>query len=131
MEGELTYTVHLRDESGVVEPVETARIDYYDSGLWVHVDGGRDFYPYDRIDVIEEREAATRTSETDAGVAGSDETAGTGQEEQENEEQWEKDEQGDEQGDEQKEEKEKEQGEYVDLEGTIEKEETVEERPKE
>jgi len=73
MEGDLTYTVHLRDESGVAEPVETSRIDYYESGLWVHVDGGRDFYPYDRIDVIEEREAPPAVAAEEAGPEGSGE----------------------------------------------------------
>ena len=96
MEGDMTYTVYLRDESGVAEPVETSRIDYYDSGLWVHVDGGRDFYPYDRIEVIEEREAAPAAATAEAGAEASGEA--TEIEEADGEE-------------------------YVDLEGTIDEEE--------
>jgi|GEM_PF-6018055 len=56
-----SYTVHLRadvaDELGVESPISTDRIDYYDSGLWVTRESGRDFYPYGHILTIQEREA--------------------------------------------------------------------------
>jgi hypothetical protein len=56
------YDVYLDiDDSADVDvesPIHTARIDYYDSGIWVDRDTGRTFLPYDRILLIEERPAS-------------------------------------------------------------------------
>ncbi|MDZ7701589.1 MAG: hypothetical protein U5J98_05705 [Halobacteriales archaeon] len=68
------YEVHLEaavaEELGVESPVETERIDYYDSGCWLATEEGRDFVPYDRLLAIRERpaepEAAARTAEPEA-----------------------------------------------------------------
>jgi hypothetical protein len=66
-----TYEVHLQselvDELDIDSPVETERIDYYDSGLWVRREEGRDFFPYHYVLTIRERPAASGESATDAG----------------------------------------------------------------
>lgn len=55
-------TVHLRsavaDELDVDSPLEADAIDYYDSGIWVTHAAGRDFFPYDQLLAIRERETA-------------------------------------------------------------------------
>lgn len=57
-----SYEVHLTDdiatELGVDSPVETDRIDYYDSGIWVADAAGRVFYPYRHVLAIREVTAA-------------------------------------------------------------------------
>lgn len=57
MEHDVVYRVHLTADPTTRESptVETEHIDYYDSGIWVHLEEGRDFYPYERIAVIQER----------------------------------------------------------------------------
>lgn len=58
------YAIHLREADGD-QPIHTTELDYYDSGVWVHVEDGRDFYPYERIAVIREREVdADKTAST-------------------------------------------------------------------
>ena len=77
----LTYHVHLAselvDELDVESPVETDHIDYYDTGLWVSHESGRDFYPYHQVLTIHERPAAERTGSgagtTEGGPAEQDE----------------------------------------------------------
>ena len=54
-----TYEVHLRTaelpDAGITSPVETDRLDFYDTGIWVsREDGHRDFFPWDRVDLIRE-----------------------------------------------------------------------------
>lgn len=58
-----TFEVYLRTselpDTGVTSPVETDRLDYYDTGIWVtRDDGGRVFFPWDRVDMIREVPAA-------------------------------------------------------------------------
>ena len=74
------YTIHLKADPSTRDslPIETERIDYYDSGLWVHVDEGRDFYPYERIEVIQERERLSEDeSSPDEDADIDEEDAGT------------------------------------------------------
>jgi hypothetical protein len=88
MSHDLRYRVRLTaaTSDGDGGSIETERIDYYDSGVWVTVDTGRDFYPYERIAVIEERPAeafedgdeAAREGKADGSEAG-DETTGDGE----------------------------------------------------
>ncbi|MFB6121879.1 MAG: hypothetical protein ABEJ78_00265 [Haloferacaceae archaeon] len=54
-----TYVVYLTaatvaDEPTVESPISTDHIDFYDSGVWVSRDVGRDFFPYERIRLIRE-----------------------------------------------------------------------------
>lgn len=60
------FEVHLAsavaDELGLESPVETDRIDYYDSGCWLATEGGRDFVPYGRLLAIREQPAADETA---------------------------------------------------------------------
>lgn len=88
MSQDLRYRVRLTAAAsdGDGGTVETERIDYYDSGIWVTVGGGRDFYPYERIAVIEERPAAAFESVDEAaadGEAGGDEPDPEGEAEEE------------------------------------------------
>lgn len=56
---EYSYEVHLTSDAtgsaGVESPVRTDRLDFYDSGVWAHTDDGRDFFPYEHVQVIRER----------------------------------------------------------------------------
>lgn len=53
------YHVHLADDVAasldLASPIETDRIDYYDAGIWVWTDEGRDFFPYEHVLTIRER----------------------------------------------------------------------------
>lgn len=60
---DVEYAVHLRD-ADEEQPIHTRTIDYYDTGVWVHVEEGRDFYPWDRIAVIREREVASEAPDS-------------------------------------------------------------------
>jgi len=66
-----SYEVHLRadvvEELGIDSPISTERIDYYDSGLWITHQEGRDFYPYDHVLTIHERPPAQEATATEAG----------------------------------------------------------------
>lgn len=60
-----SYEVHLTSDAtggsaDVESPVRTDRIDFYDSGVWVDQQPGRDFYPYSKIQVIRQRPASER-----------------------------------------------------------------------
>lgn len=65
-----SYEVHLKedvvDELGITSPVETGRIDYYDSGLWVTTQDGRDFYTYQHVLTLRERPQATEAGSSEA-----------------------------------------------------------------
>lgn len=68
-----TYEVHLRTaelpDVGMTSPVETDRLDFYDTGIWVvREDGGRVFFPWDRVEMIREVPAPT-TEEAATGEA--------------------------------------------------------------
>ena len=73
---ETVYKVHLRADPTTRDslPIETDRLDYYDSGVWIPVEEGRDFYPWERIEVIQERERAAIAAGGDESDAGEDET---------------------------------------------------------
>lgn len=51
-----TYEVYLSESERTDSPVRSDRLDFYDSGVWVQVDEGREFYPYGRIRKIREVE---------------------------------------------------------------------------
>lgn len=54
------YEVYLlEDDSGadVESPVRGQRLDFFDSGVWVERESGRDFFPYERVQVVRERPA--------------------------------------------------------------------------
>jgi hypothetical protein len=69
-----SYEVHLTadivEELGIDSPISTDRIDYYDSGLWVTHQEGRDFYPYDHVLTIHERSSVQETAGTAASAQG-------------------------------------------------------------
>ena len=52
-----TYYVHLKsDVENVAEsPLEGSKLDFYDTGLWVHREEGRDFFPYEQVLMVQER----------------------------------------------------------------------------
>jgi len=60
-----TYEVHLVDES----MVESEYVDFYDAGVWVDRDDGREFYPYGRVAKVKEVSDADADDEMEpAGV---------------------------------------------------------------
>ena len=66
----VTYAVYLREGEtagpDVTSPVETSHIDFYDTGIWVtRDDGGRDFFPWERVDMIREQ-VVTESTATEA-----------------------------------------------------------------
>jgi hypothetical protein len=59
---ESTYSVYLvqhRGEQGgkrqVTSPVEGHRLEFYDTGVWLDRETGRNFFPYEQIRTIRER----------------------------------------------------------------------------
>lgn len=42
---------------GLESPVTGQRLDFFDTGVWVEHDEGRDFFPDGRVQVVREREA--------------------------------------------------------------------------
>jgi len=50
-----TYRVYLSEESphpAIESPIEAGLIDYYDSGIWLHLETGRVFLPYEQVQLI-------------------------------------------------------------------------------
>lgn len=74
---EVYLAADVADELGVETPVETEHIDYYDAGIWVTTDSGREFYPYEHVLTIRERPAAQEA--VVAGAGGETETEGAGE----------------------------------------------------
>jgi hypothetical protein len=76
---EYSYEVHLTSDAtgsvGVEPPVRTDRLDFYDSGVWAHTADGRDFFPYEHVQVIRERPSGAFDGETRSGDV-ADEAAG-------------------------------------------------------
>lgn len=70
------YHVHLADDVATAldlpSPIETDRIDYYDAGIWVTTEAGRDFFPYEHVLTIRERSAPEPVVAGTAGGAESD-----------------------------------------------------------
>ena len=67
---EPTYAVYLRETDfpgvEVSSPVETDRLEFYDTGIWAtREDGGRDFFPWERVALIREV-TATATEDGEA-----------------------------------------------------------------
>jgi len=52
-----TYYVHLKSgvENVAESPLEGSKLDFYDTGLWVHREEGRDFFPYEQVLMVQER----------------------------------------------------------------------------
>jgi hypothetical protein len=48
---DLIYEVHLTADE---PPIESQYADFYDSGVWVDRDDGREFYPYERVAKVKE-----------------------------------------------------------------------------
>lgn len=42
------------EERPIVSPVTGHTLDFYESGVWLHRDGGRNFFPYEQIRTIRE-----------------------------------------------------------------------------
>lgn len=63
-----TYYVHLKSgvENVAESPLEGSKLDFYDTGLWVHREEGRDFFPYEQVLMVQERTEST-TSEGTTG----------------------------------------------------------------
>lgn len=57
------YDVYLvpseeqESETSVVSPVTGEGIDFYDSGVWLERESGRNFFPYRQVRTIRERSA--------------------------------------------------------------------------
>lgn len=58
---ESTYSVYLIERSGeqggergVTSPVQGHGLDFYDSGVWLNHENGRNFFPYEQIRTIRE-----------------------------------------------------------------------------
>lgn len=69
---ERTYSVYLVERAGsqggerqVTSPVRGTALDFYDSGVWLTREAGRNFFPYDQIRTIRER----TDGESEAGAA--------------------------------------------------------------
>lgn len=82
----VSFEVHLAgavaEALDVASPVETDRIDYYDSGIWVDGPEGRSFYPWTNVLAIRER-----SSTADEPTSPAEEPAGRGDDEPEPESQ--------------------------------------------
>lgn len=64
------YVVYLRETDipgvEISSPVETDRLEFYDTGIWAaREDGGRDFFPWERVALIREV-TATSTEDDEA-----------------------------------------------------------------
>lgn len=57
------------EERPIVSPVNGHTIDFYDSGIWLHRDGGRNFFPYEQIRTIREHPAGEVPSTEASGTA--------------------------------------------------------------
>jgi len=92
---ESNYSVHLIERHGeqggkreVTSPVVGHELDFYDSGVWLDRETGRNFYPYDQIRTIREHpegrgpehasEPITESgSDGDESASGPEEDSGT------------------------------------------------------
>lgn len=69
------YQVYLLEDdpdAGVESPVTGHRLDFFDSGVWVEVEDGRDFFPYERVSVVRERSADDVEGEHGGGAVASE-----------------------------------------------------------
>lgn len=66
-QNDTVYQVYLLEDdpdAGVESPVIGTRLDFFDSGVWIECDSGRDFFPYEQVRVVRERPAADVETET-------------------------------------------------------------------
>ncbi|PSP86431.1 hypothetical protein BRC83_00700 [Halobacteriales archaeon QS_1_68_17] len=62
------YVVYFRDRvAGIDPPLRTDSVEFYDSGVRVTREGGRDFFPYEVIGRIRERTAGGGAAGTEEG----------------------------------------------------------------
>lgn len=80
---EHTYSVYLIERQGsqggerqVTSPVRGSELDFYDSGVWLTREAGRNFFPYDEIRTIREHAEEETETESDAETATEDEGEG-------------------------------------------------------
>lgn len=66
------YSVYLVEREGsqggerqVTSPVSGTDVDFYDSGVWLTHETGRNFFPYDEIRTIREHDETRRTQSGD------------------------------------------------------------------
>jgi hypothetical protein len=94
---ESTYSVYLIERPGehggkreVTSPVSGHRLEFYDTGVWLDRETGRNFFPYDQIRTIREHPAseertddrgATDREGTERGQSQSPETESGAEEE--------------------------------------------------
>lgn len=83
---ESTYSVYLVQRHGeqggkreVTSPVQGNELEFYDTGVWLDRDRGRNFFPYEQIRTIREHPEGTPTEsqsrtpqETDGDASGGD-----------------------------------------------------------
>lgn len=80
---ESTYSVYLIERQGsqggerqVTSPIEGTELDFYDSGVWLTRETGRNFFPYEQIRTIREHPAGGDRETESESAAESDEIEG-------------------------------------------------------
>ncbi|WP_433624220.1 hypothetical protein [Halomicrococcus sp. NG-SE-24] len=74
--GEKVYDVYLvpsergDGDRNIVSPVEGHEVEFYETGVWLAREGGRNFFPYAQIRTI--REHSREAGETPTDEPGSD-----------------------------------------------------------
>lgn len=59
------YHVYVEDigDAAVDSPIESEQMDFFDSGVWAYTERGREFYPYERVQLIREVDVSELESE--------------------------------------------------------------------
>ncbi|MFC4552666.1 MULTISPECIES: hypothetical protein [Halorussus] len=65
-------------EREVTSPVEGYELDFYDSGVWLTREQGRNFFPYEQIRTIREHPAVSEDDEADADAESAGREVGAG-----------------------------------------------------
>ncbi|WP_208023516.1 hypothetical protein [Halorussus pelagicus] len=88
---ESTYSVYLVRRNGeqggkreVTSPVPGHELEFYDTGVWVDRETGRNFFPYEQVRTIREHPEGRDTAH--ASAAGTETTEGSGGESEPKEE---------------------------------------------
>jgi hypothetical protein len=70
------YHVYVEEtgSAAVESPIESEQMDFFDSGVWAYTERGREFYPYERVQVIREVDASELESEESEELAENDES---------------------------------------------------------
>lgn len=70
---ERTYSVYLVErgtehggQRGVTSPVQGHELEFYDTGVWLNRDRGRNFFPYEQVRTIREHASEEREPSSDA-----------------------------------------------------------------